>query len=262
VFTDIAAPGLPDLIGLAEIENQQVLEMLTSESAIKKANYKIVHYDSRDERGIDVALLYNPERFTVSSSEPLHVDLPGNDFTRDILYIKGKLSNGTLLHVFVNHWPSRREGTDVSEIKRVSAAHVLADKITQIRTIEKSPSIIIMGDFNDEPLDKSIQSTLLVAKPQGAYKDNTLYNLLFPVYASGEGSLYYKDWDLFDQIIVSGNLLNGNKPIKTSTDKAKVYKADYLLFKPRNGPAKPNRTMGERYFGGYSDHLPVFFNLN
>lgn len=265
VITDIAAPAMPDLVGFAEIENQQVLEMLTSSNTLSKTKYSIVHFDSPDERGIDVAMLYNPATFKVVSSEPLHVTLPDNDLTRDILYVKGKLNSGDILHVFINHWPSRREGSEISDSKRMDAARVLRAKIDAIQKLEKSPNILILGDFNDEPSDKSITEGLKALSPDQATSNNNLYGLLYPEFKKGEGSLFYKDWDLFDQIIVSGNLLSAKKGMRTLVNDAGIFKAEYLLFKTKTGEPRPNRTMsGSKYFGGYSDHLPVFvkFNLN
>ncbi len=265
VLTDIASPAMPDLVGFAEIENQQVLEMLVSSAGIGKIKYGIVHYDSPDERGIDVALLYNPSTFKVISSEPLLVVLPDNDRTRDILYVKGKLNSGGILHVFINHWPSRREGSEISAPKRLIAANVLRAKIDAVQKLDIKASILIFGDFNDEPGDKSITQGLKALSPEKAITGNNLYSLLYPEYKKGEGSLYYKDWDLFDQIIVSGNVLLNKKGLRTSVNDAGIFKADYLLFKVKDGESRPNRTMsGTKYFGGYSDHLPVYvkFSLN
>lgn len=265
VISDIAGPAMPDLVGFAEIENQQVLEMLTSSATLSKTKYSIVHFDSPDERGIDVAMLYNPATFKVVSSEPLHVALPDNDLTRDILYVKGKLNSGEILHVFINHWPSRREGSEISDSKRMDAARVLRTKIDAIQKLEKSPNILILGDFNDEPSDKSITEGLKALSPDQAISNNNLYSLLYPEFKKGEGSLFYKDWDLFDQILVSGNLLSAKKGLRTSVNNAGIFKAEYLLFITKTGESRPNRTMnGSKYFGGYSDHLPVFvkFNLN
>ncbi len=259
VMTDIAQPAMPDLVGFAEVENLQVLEMLTSSAALDKYKYSIVHYDSPDERGIDVAMLYNPATFEVVLSEPLKVMLAGNDNTRDILYVKGKLNSGDILHVFINHWPSRREGSEKSEPKRMAAANVLRAKLDAILKLEKSPNILILGDFNDEPLDKSIAQSLGALNPDTKpFLKNNVYSLLYPAYRKGEGSLYYKDWDLFDQVIVSGNCLSRSRGLHTSVDEAGIFRPDYLIFTPKNGVARPNRTMGERYFGGYSDHLPVY----
>lgn len=262
VVTDIVNPTMPDLIGFAEIENQKVLEMLTSSGALKKAKYKIVHYESPDERGIDVAMLYNPSTFKVVSSAPLKVTLQGNDRTRDILYVKGKLNSGEILHVFINHWPSRREGTEISDAKRLTAANVLRAKIDDIQKLDKNANFLILGDFNDEPSNNSITKGLNALVPENSFINNNLYSLLYPEFKNGEGSLYYKDWDLFDQIIVSGTMLYRKKGMHTSVENAGIFKPEYLLFKGKTGDARPNRTMGEKYFGGYSDHLPVFVKIN
>ncbi len=259
VIAGISAPAMPDLVGFAEIENKQVLEMLTASAQISKTKYGIVHYDSPDERGIDVAMLYNPATFTVISSEPVHVELPDNDRTRDILYVKGKTKSGDVIHIFINHWPSRREGTEQSEPKRMVAANVLRARIDEIQKTDKSADILIMGDFNDEPSNASIMRALNAQNPEGGISNMNLYSLLYPYLVKGEGSLFYKDWDLFDQIIVSGNMLSDKKGLHTSAGDAGIYKADYLLFTNKAGEARPNRTMGsDKYFGGYSDHLPVF----
>jgi len=265
VMTDIAKPAMPDLVGFAEVENKMVLEMLTSSKLLNSKKYSIVHYDSPDERGIDVAMIYNPSTFKLISSEPLEVVLPGNDRTRDILYVKGKLNSGEILHVFVNHWPSRREGTNLSEPNRMVAANVLRTKIDAIQKLEKSANILILGDFNDEPSDKAITVGLKAQSPEMTVKSTDLCSLLYPEYKKGEGSLFYKDWDLFDQIIVSGNMISRKKGLRTSVDQAEIFRAEYLLFKIKDGESRPNRTMsGSKYFGGYSDHLPVYvkFNLN
>jgi len=264
VMTDIVKPEMPDLIGFAEIENKHVLEILTTSAALSKTKYSIVHFDSPDERGIDVAMLYNPATFKVISSEPLQVILPSGDRTRDILFVKGKLNSGEILNVFINHWPSRREGTELSEPKRMAAANVLRLKLDEIQKLEKSANILILGDFNDEPSNNSITQGMKAMTPEKPFETNNLYSLLYPQFKIGDGSLYYKDWDLFDQIIVSGNMLSRKKGMRTSVSDASIFKAEYLLFKNKSGESRPNRTMGDKYFGGYSDHLPVYvkFNLN
>ena len=262
VISDINKPGMPDIIGFAEVENQQVLEMLTTSAALSKTKYSIVHYDSPDERGIDVALLYNPATFKVITSETLSVTLPDNDRTRDILYVKGQLTSGEILHVFINHWPSRREGSEISEAKRMAAASVLRARTDVIQKADKQANILMMGDFNDEPSNNSIAKGIGALEPTKSISNNALYSLLYPQFKKGEGSLFYKDWDLFDQIIVSGNMLSRKKGLRTSITNAAIFSADYLLFKNKNGEARPNRTMGDKYFGGYSDHLPVYVKFS
>jgi exonuclease III len=210
-------------------------------------------------------LLYNPATFKVILSEPLKVILPDNDMTRDILYVKGKLNSGETLHIFINHWPSRREGSEVSASKRMLAANVLRAKLDAVQKLEKNPNILILGDFNDEPSDNSITQGLRALSPDQTIADNKLYSLLYPEYKKGEGSLFYKDWDLFDQIIVTGNTLSAKKSLRTSVNDAGIFKAEYLLYKTKTDESRPNRTMSSsKYFGGYSDHLPVYvkFYLN
>jgi len=259
VIKDLVKPAFPDVIGFAEIENDYVLDELVKNEIVSAKSYKIVHYESPDERGIDVALLYNSKTFTVTKSEALKVTLPGNDQTRDILYVKGKVTTGEMIHIFINHWPSRREGNEISDPKRMAAAKVLRTKLDEIQKADKNANILIMGDFNDEPSDNSIVKGIGAYKAEPVFKSSNLYNLLYARFQKGDGTLYYKDWDLFDQIIVSGSLLNKNKGLRTSASDAEIFKADYLLYYDNKAAeSKPNRTMGSKYFGGYSDHLPVF----
>ncbi len=252
----------PVLIGVSEVENQKVIKDLISTAPLDTLHYKYVHYESPDERGIDTALLYNPKYFKVISSEalPLIVDnLNGDrDTTRDILYVKGSLNN-EVVHVFVNHWPSRRDGGDVTEYKRLVAATLIKEKMKQIETTEVSPNYVVMGDFNDDPTSKSIQSLL---------EDTTLYNpmekLHFP---KQRGSANYKNtWSLFDQILISHNFLNYEKG-SHSFSKANIFDESFLKEKTGKYKGNPHRTYaGSKYLGGYSDHFPVYvvmkFNPN
>ncbi len=260
VISSALSPGMPDLIGLAEIENKKVLEDLISQPSLSKTPYGIVHFDSPDERGIDVALLYNKKTFTVTHSEPLPVTLR-DDKTRDILYVSGKLNNGSVLHIFVNHWPSRREGAEVSEPKRMEAARVLKEHVDKLFSGNSKANILILGDFNDNPDDRSIMAGLGARKPDGPAKPGSLYDLMIPIFNTGEGSLYSRGWDLFDQIIVSGNLLVSQPGADCSPEDAGIFRAEWMLFTDNNGQKRPNRTIGNRYFGGYSDHLPVYVKM-
>jgi predicted extracellular nuclease len=263
VFSSVVAPRMPDIIGMAEVENKYVLEKLILQQAMKSASYGIVHFESPDERGIDVALLYNKKTFTVTHSEPLKVTLE-TDKTRDILFVTGKTSKGIELNIFINHWPSRREGTDVSENKRMAAAAVLNQKVRELLTKNSKANILIMGDFNDNPDNKSITEGIKALPPTPPYKTDGLYDLLQPRFKAGKGSLYYKSWDLFDQIIVSGNLLLSKSGLSCSPEDAGIFDAKWLMFTNSKGEDRPNRTAGSKYFGGYSDHLPVFltFKIN
>ena len=259
VFSKIVSPGMPDIIGMAEVENRYVLEKLIAQPGMAAGNYGIVHYDSPDERGIDVAMLYNRKTFTVQGSEPIAVILDGGaDKTRDILHVTGKTAGGITLHIFVNHWPSRREGSDISESKRMSAALVLHEQVEKVLKNDTAANIIILGDFNDNPDNRSITEGLGALPPDAPLHTGKLYDLLLPRFKNGSGSLYYKSWDLFDQIIVSGNMLNKGKALHCSAPDADIFRAPWLLFTNNKGVDVPNRTMGSKYYGGYSDHLPVF----
>lgn len=244
----------PVLVGISEVENQTVIEDLIGTAPLDKVHYKYVHYESPDERGIDTALLYNPKYFKVISSEalPLMVDnLNGDrDTTRDILYVKGTLNKNSV-HVFVNHWPSRRDGGDVTEYKRLNAATVIKEKMKEIAKTDQDPNYMVMGDFNDDPTSKSIRSLL---------EDTTLYNpmeqLHFP---KQRGSANYKNtWSLFDQILISHNFLNYEKGTH-SFSKANIFDESFLKKKIGKYKGNPHRTYaGSKYLGGYSDHFPVY----
>jgi len=264
VLASVNEPVLPDIIGLAEIENHGVLENLIQTNNLKAGAYKIVQFDSPDERGIDVALLYKNKSFKLLSAVPLKVILPGtkNDKTRDILYVKGIAFKKTTLHIFVNHWPSRRGGQDESEALRMAAAKVLRHSVDSVLLTNPLANILIMGDFNDNPVDKSISVMLGAGLPETAPSPSRLYNILLPRYKNGEGSLYYKSWDMFDQLIVSGNLLGGNKGLKCNPSDGSVFKPDWILYKNKDGIMLPNRTATREYHGGYSDHLPVFVKFS
>lgn len=259
VMASVDSLTLPDIIGVAEIENRSVLESLVRSTNLKAGGYKIVHFDSSDERGIDVALLYKSSRFRLLKAEPLNVTLPADkDRTRDILYVKGIVMKKTPIHIFINHWPSRNGGQEASEKNRMAAAAVLRHKIDLIFASDPLANILVMGDFNDNPTDKSITEGLSATAPGFMYTASGLYSLLLPRFKNGEGSLYYKKWDMFDQVIVSGDLLIQGKGLKCKPADAKVFKPEWVLYKNKYGEMVPNRTATREYHGGYSDHLPVF----
>ncbi|WP_456462003.1 endonuclease/exonuclease/phosphatase family protein [Lutibacter sp.] len=246
----------PAIVGVVEVENQKVLEDLVASKSLKKHQYGIVHYDSPDERGIDVALLYKKELFELLHSEtfPLYLeDEYGNrDYTRDILLVKGNLNN-ELIYILVNHWPSRRSGEDLTEEKRIKAAE-LATRITaNIIAESKNAKIIIMGDFNDDPSNTSVKNYLV---------NNTFYNPMERLINTGNGTLNHKKtWHLFDQIIFSKNFFNNEKE-KHSFKYAEVF--DRYFLKEWKGKFKGNpfRTyIGKWYQGGFSDHFPVYVYL-
>lgn len=249
----------PMLIGLVEIENETVLKDLIKTGVLANTNYGIAHKNSPDQRGIDCALLYDKTRFQVLEMKTLAVTIDSiPDFkTRDILYVKGKMKGGKILHIMVNHWPSRRGGEAESEIRRIQAATVARKQVDEILAADPNANILLMGDFNDHPDNKSMLD-VLKAKPltdTGA----DLFNLLADDQASGKGTHSFKgEWGVLDQFIVSSALLKGTNKIILKTGDAKIVNDDKLLFKGKDGTSKPSSTYGgTNYFGGYSDHLPI-----
>jgi len=265
VLGDLSKPKPAALIGLCEVENKAVLNDLLKSPSIVTYQYRFVHRESPDERGIDNALVYDPFQFQPVFVRNIFVDLQADpeDLTRDILYVKGfcKRSKGDTLHVFVNHWPSRSEGQEASEPKRLRAAEVLKKVTDSIMAANPQEIIVIMGDLNDEPSNKSVAKVLKALPPAENPETNKLYNLMEPLYREGKGTLYYKNWDLFDQIIISGNAWNKKKGLAYSGKQGNIFSPEYLLFTNKEGVSRPNRTAAKDYYGGYSDHLPVFVDL-
>jgi predicted extracellular nuclease len=267
----IAAAGgwqFPDLVGLCEIENRKVLNDLIYKTPLSKAEYKIVHYESPDRRGIDVALLYNNKTFKVLFSKAIEVKNPKDpkSKTRDILYTKGLLKNNDTLHVFVNHWPSRWGGQMESEYKRVNAAQTLRKVTDSIQRSNALANIVIVGDFNDEPENKSMKETLGAKEVGERADDNALVNVSWSFQKeTGRGShKYHGVWGMLDQCVVSGALFGNNTSTKTSMVDFTVFNAPFLLEEDdRYLGEQPSRTYrGMRYHAGYSDHLPIILDLH
>ncbi|MCC5928322.1 MAG: endonuclease/exonuclease/phosphatase family protein [Cyclobacteriaceae bacterium] len=252
--------NFPLLIGLCEVENRMVLEDLIYTTPLKKKSIGILHYDSPDTRGIDAALLYDKSRFQILHSSryqpPMNKNYGRN--TRDILYACGVLQNKDTLHVFVNHWPSRFGGQLASEPSRINAALKLKQLCDSIFFEKPNAGIIIMGDFNDEPEDKSISEILQACNL--VQENCQLYNLMTLL---NKGTLFYAGtvprWYTFDHLIVSQTLLKTD-----SSDSPKVFHWDvfdpHWLREPDTG--RPYRTYkGPAYTGGFSDHFPVYLDI-
>ncbi|MUU79818.1 endonuclease/exonuclease/phosphatase family protein [Winogradskyella endarachnes] len=246
----------PSLVGLAEVENKKVLSDLVRSENLIRENYSYIHYDSPDERGIDVALLYKSDVFTVFSSESFPVYLENEfgdqDYTRDILLVKGNLINEEV-NIIINHWSSRREGVKETEFKRIAAANKVNEIIKTIKTEQDSPKIIVMGDFNDNPNSKS----LLQIEQQ-----SQLYNPFKTVWSRDKGSLNHQfQWNLFDQILFSTNFLDSTNS-RLIFNKANVFNSKFLTQYKGKYKGQPFRTyVGKKYHGGYSDHFPVFIEF-
>jgi predicted extracellular nuclease len=246
----------PELVGVVEVENRKVLLDLIDHPALKSAYYEIVHYDSDDPRGIDAALLYNPELFKVIYAKPIKMRLE-NVRTRNILYVKLIAAKKDTLHVFVNHWPSRRGGKEQSEAKRVKAADILRGVIDSILENNPAANILAMGDFNDAPTDKS----LIVLAGEG---NNKALNNLMATLPKTQGSHKYSgNWDYLDQLLVSQALIANNAGLVLKHQKAFVFNVDFLVENDdRYGDFVPFRTWkGPVFIAGFSDHLPVFVDI-
>jgi hypothetical protein len=254
----------PDIIGLCEVENRWVLERLTGMTPLSKFEYKSIHKDSPDLRGIDVAMLYLAGAFRPLEIEYIPVTglKPDDDPTRDILFVKGIMRSQDTVNVFLNHWPSRYPGQIETIHKREAAASVLKRYIDSLFATEHGCHIIIMGDFNDGPGEHSISETLGAFVPgfeKQSISPNKLYCLIPPLKKSITGTLKFEGrWYLFDQFMISSGLLSDVKSYSIE-----IIDHDFLLEPDeRYTGMKPFRTYnGYIYKGGYSDHLPVILDL-
>lgn len=242
----------PALLGLAEVENKRVLNDLVSTLGDMGKVYRYCHYDSSDERGIDVALLYHSDLFEVQRSKAITPDvgIP----TRDMLAVWGKLCGVDVL-VFVVHFPSRIGGVKFTEYRRISCCSHLRDVVDSVRCAEPQRRVIIMGDMNDNPNDKSIKEVLGAS---GKRNDGLLYNPFAGLRrrASRGSSVYQGEWNLYDNIIVSADFLESSE--LRLVEGGQIFRRGYLL----DGKRHPLPTYrGVEYCAGLSDHLPVYVIL-
>ena len=267
VITAVGEMHSPALVGLCEIENDSVVYDLTRKSPLRAQGYQYIATNSPDARGIDVALLYQKHQFKLLKCSEYRIDFRHSSkrATRNILHAEGRLISGDTLDVFVCHFPSRSQGKRESEPARIDAAALLKSKTDSLFSVRTKANLVIMGDFNDHPGDKSLFQKLK-ARSLHYHRDNReLYNLfLHRVKERDFGSYAYQGrWEVLDQFIVSGFLLNGNNPVTVKNEEAHIFKADFLLQEdPKSGGKRPFRTnLGTRYLGRFSDHLPIYMDL-
>jgi len=259
--TDINPDG-PAILGVAEIENDTVLNDLIKNPLISSRNYKYVHYDSRDIRGVDVALFYNPKYFSVVDSRKLFVHLPEgakeNIFTRDVLWVKGKL-DGETVHVFVNHWPSRLGGEERSAPGRAAAAQVDKDFIDSLQKEDPAAKVIVMGDLNDDPVSPSITEVLRAKGKINQVQPGGLFNPWVEMYKKGYGTLAYQDaWGLFDQVMIGYPWLSKDQK-GFFYYQQHIFNKQFMIENVGKYRGYPMRTWdGNTYRGGYSDHFPTY----
>ncbi|MFT5231059.1 MAG: endonuclease/exonuclease/phosphatase family metal-dependent hydrolase [Patiriisocius sp.] len=245
-------PNYPTLVGVAEVENEFVMQRLVDSPHLKELGYSFAHFNSPDERGVDTALIYRSSFFKVLTSEAIFVPIvtpKGHpDLTRDILHVTGELE-GQRVHVLVNHWPSRRAGEDETAYRRMEAAKKNRTVIAAIKSTEPAARIIVMGDFNDDPHSASIAHLM----------DTDFYNPMQLLLTPDEGSATYRgQWNLFDQILVSNDFM---KPYDNpfSFEKAAIFNEKSIIINKGKYKGNPFRTYaGDKYLGGVSDHFPVY----
>lgn len=257
------SPIGPAVIGLAEVENRAVLEDLVKTGELAKRNLQVVHEDGPDYRGVDVALLYNPKLFKYEGHQSRTlVDKEEPRFrTRDQLVVRGRI-DGELFNIIVNHWPSRRGGEERSRPKRANAAQLTKDIIDSIQQVTPESKIVIMGDLNDDPNNYSVKDVLQAKKYEKDVKPGGLFNPFWSIFDKGIGTLAYKgQWNLFDQIIISYNLL-GKDRSSLKFWKAEVFNKDFLKTQEGTYKGYPKRThAGGVWTNGYSDHFPTLIYL-
>jgi len=256
--------NLPSIAGLCEIESRRTLNDLTLYSPLKNLGYRFVHYESPDARGVDVALLYQPEDFLVLSHKPVRIDFPHapHSRTRDLLYVSGIVPSGDTLHCFVCHFPSRLGGELESEQNRIFVASVLRNQVDSIYNRNVKPLIIIMGDFNDYPDNDSMKKILKAS--EAADSKSELVNLMFPLHKAGKGTHKHAgEWGALDQLIVSRSLIDSTSAFRAYPDGARILDLPFLLQDDKQYLGQqPFRTyVGMKYQGGYSDHLPVYIDF-
>lgn len=244
------------IAGVCEIENKVVLNELLYNTPLKKLSYNYIHYDSKDKRGIDVALIYG-NQFKPLFSKPFSIIDNQNERipTRDILYVKGLLGNDTL-HIFVNHWTSRYRGLLESNALRLQFSSLLKSKTDSLFNLNSDANILIMGDFNDQPHDESIIRLT---------SDSKLQNIVpIPTKNNSLGTVKFRSvWFIFDQILVSNSIIKGKSKLIIDNQGVRIFDQDFILENDKKYlGTKPFRTnVGFTYHGGYSDHLPVFLDI-
>lgn len=239
-------------LGMCEIENAHVVRDVVRFSPTMSKTHGVVHYESPDERGIDVGLIYDSIKLKLVSSGSIRFTLPGMEkpSSRDILWAKFVSGKKDTVHIMVNHWPSRRGGEDKSEPNRLEAARNARNYIDSVIALNPKAKIIFMGDLNDYPTNKAPMSVAEKLQPQIVKESG----------AFGGSYSYNNEWDVLDHIMVSPALL-GKKGFRILPNTGKIYSPDFLIEEYK-GNKVPFRTYGgKKYLGGYSDHLPVSVNV-
>jgi endonuclease/exonuclease/phosphatase family metal-dependent hydrolase len=269
VISEIGADvskNTPAIIGLAEVENRQVLEDLANDPSLFQKDYGIIHFDSPDARGIDVALLYQKELFTPLSKSKhelkIYDDISRKRvYTRDQLLVSGKLE-GELIHIIVSHWPSRSGGEARSRPKRMAAARLNKRIIDSLQAINPYAKIFSIGDLNDDPTNASLKEVLKAKRDKEDVQLKGIYNPMEAFFKIGLGSNAYRDaWSLFDQILITKPLLEKDYS-SFRFFKAGIFNKQYLTNKKGRYKGYPFRSFSNSSFtNGFSDHFPVYVHI-
>jgi predicted extracellular nuclease len=264
VILSIPEKELPAVIGFAEVENEKVLQDLIKTRGLGRKDYKALLIEGNDPRGIDCGLIYREDKFKYKSHELIHVeDLTGKEYIlRGILHVSGIAPDGDPLHIFINHWKSRGGGQAKTEYLRIYAAIALRRQLDQLMSRESNPRYIIMGDFNDEPTNRSMTDILHAGNKRKNPWLTDSYNLFYDMHNTGNtGSYSYQgNWSMLDQIIISYNLINQDRNLTTSYESGRILDEEWMMYhNEKTDTRSPNRTYGgDNYYGGISDHLPVY----
>lgn len=274
VFFNIAAidKSYPVVIGVCEVENRNVLEDIVATRKLSPANYHIVHYDSPEIRGVDAAFLYRPDVLQLEGSKAIRTVIPSlpNFKTRDIVTMWGKIDHEDFFFM-VAHWPSRLGGKEVSAFKRIAVGRQMRHIADSVRALRPATKVVMMGDFNDDPTDESVAGEKGIGakikakevRPEDYYAPNAA------LLKAGYGTLAYGDaWNIFDNMIVSGNLIDGNsdglklRKAERSKFYGNIFKRHYMVQKEGQFKGYPLRTyVGNNFQGGFSDHFPVYIYI-
>lgn len=265
VITSINEDNAPDILGMCEVENKQVVIDLSHTELLKKHKYQVVHFEGPDERSIDNALMYKSSLFKVlqARSFPVNMSAFENSKTRDILFVRLEAKNKTQLVVLVNHFPSRIGGEETSQPKRFAAAKTLRGICDSLLALNGQENIVIMGDFNDEPTNLSMDSVLRAKASEYDLNNGNLFNAMYELKQSGDGSHYYKGhFSMLDQLILSSSITNCTGKICYQKSSATVHRLPWMVEAEGKYKGAPLRTfIGEKYTNGFSDHLPVYLYL-
>jgi endonuclease/exonuclease/phosphatase family metal-dependent hydrolase len=264
VILSVGGWDLPELVAFCEVENRKVISDLLYHTPLKEKGYEIVHFESPDRRGIDVAFMYLPEKIKVLDSRPIPITFPWDSSykTRDILEAKLLLFNTDTVMFYVNHWPSKWGGHMETEQSRMYVGQTLRKRIDEVNSSDIS--IIAMGDFNDMPTDKSLIEGLGAKTDSNSVGKTDLFNLSYQLQQQNIGShKYQNEWSLIDQVIINNTLFQGTSGLGVKGKSAQVFKPSFLIIPDEKFQGeKTNRTfLGMRYLGGYSDHLPVYIDV-